>query len=246
MSGPAASSAARDAEDLAGLSERCEPASVPAVPARATTASQRDRRRRILNAAVSLARQGGYDAVQMREVAELADVALGTLYRYFPSKVHLLSAAMVRQLESLQEQLTREQPQGADAAERVLDVIHRLIDALARDRLVSDALVRAMIVAGADEIDQVNTVNSAIIATAMHGPGAPGDPVTEVCERDFAVSLLIGKVLLTDLIGWLCDRMSIDQVRASLADMVAVTMAGQCALQDGAPHRQKRRTDFPV
>ncbi len=215
-------------------------ASDVAVPARATTASQRARRRRILNAAVSLARQGGYDAVQMREVAEIAGVALGTLYRYFPSKVHLLSAAMVRQLESLQEQLTREQPKGADPGERVLGVIYRLIDALARDRLVSDALVRAMIVAGADEIDQVNTVNSAIIATAMHGPGG------EVSERDFAVSLLIGKVLLTDLIGWLCDRMSIDQVRASLSDMVAVTMAGQHALQEGARHRQKRRTDFPV
>ncbi len=239
MAGPAASSAARNAGDLVAITEPCAPTGGPATPARATTASQRARRRRILNAAVSLARQGGYDAVQMREVAELADVALGTLYRYFPSKVHLLSAAMVRQLESLQEQLTREQPKGATEAERVLDVIHRLIGALARDRLVSDALVRAMIVAGADEIDQVNTVNSAIIATAMHGPGA------EVTERDFAVSLLIGKVLLTDLIGWLCDRMSIDQVRASLADMVAVTMAGQQALEEGVEHRQKRRTDFP-
>jgi AcrR family transcriptional regulator len=235
MAGPVASSAAGN---VAALGEPCEPSSVPAVPARATTASQRARRRRILNAAVQLARQGGYDAVQMREVAELADVALGTLYRYFPSKVHLLSAAMVRQLESLQEQLTQEQPKGATEGDRVLDVIHRLIGALARDRLVSDALVRAMIVAGPDEIDQVNTVNSAIIATAMHGPGA------EVSERDFAVSLLIGKVLLTDLIGWLCDRMSIDQVRASLADMVAVTMAGQQALAEGVEHRQKRRTDF--
>ncbi len=235
MAGPASTAAS----DVA-LTPPPESAGGPAVAARATTASQRARRRRILNAAVSLARQGGYDAVQMREVAELAGVALGTLYRYFPSKVHLLSAAMVRQLESLQEQLTREQPKGADPGTRVLDVIYRLIDALARDRLVSDALVRAMITAGADEIDQVNTVNSAIIATAMHGPGAA------VSERDFAVSLLIGKVLLTDLIGWLCDRMSIEQVRASLSDMVAVTMAGRHALQENVEHRQKRRTDFPV
>ena len=122
MSGPATSSSGSGAGDLAELT----PAA--AVPARATTASQRARRRRILNAAVSLARQGGYDAVQMREVAELADVALGTLYRYFPSKVHLLAAAMVRQLESLHEQLIREEPEGADPGERVLAVINRLID----------------------------------------------------------------------------------------------------------------------
>src|SRR6195952_1528834 len=147
-----------------------------AAPARATTASQRPRRRRILKAAVSLARQGGYDAVQMREVADVAGVALGTLYRYFPSKVHLLAAAMVRQLEALHDQLMREEPQGDDPGTRVYCVIDRLIGALERDRLVSDALVRAMVVAGPAEVEQVNSVNSSIIATAIHGRGATVSP----------------------------------------------------------------------
>ena len=35
----------------------------------------------------------------MRAVAEQADVALGTLYRYFPSKIHLLVSALARQFE---------------------------------------------------------------------------------------------------------------------------------------------------
>ena len=208
------------------MSDAVDVLSSVAVPARATTASQRARRRRILNAAVQLAGQGGYDAVQMREVADLAGVALGTLYRYFPSKVHLLSAAMIRQLEALRDQLLCEEPQGADAGERVLGVIYQLISALERDRLVSDAMVRAMVVAGPAEIEQVNAVNSAIIATAIHGRGACVGP------RDYAVALLIGKVLLTDLLGWLCDRMTVDQVRSSLADMVAVAMAGQHVLPD--------------
>jgi hypothetical protein len=51
-----------------------------------------------------------------------------------------------------------------------------------------------------------------------------------VSPRDYAISLLIGKVLMTDLLGWLCDRMSIEAVRASLSDMVAVAMAGQHVL----------------
>ena len=142
MAGSAAPTPAEDSE--------VEP-SAGASPARATTASQRARRRRILNAAVSLARQGGYDAVQMREVADSAGVALGTLYRYFPSKVHLLAAAMVRQLEALQDQLLREEPEGDDPGERLLAVIYRLVGALERDKLVSDALVRAMVVAGPEE-----------------------------------------------------------------------------------------------
>src|SRR5664279_391247 len=69
------------------------------------SAAQRDRRRRILDATVSLASKGGFDAVQMRAVAELADVALGTLYRYFPSKIHLLVSALARQFEETEANL---------------------------------------------------------------------------------------------------------------------------------------------
>ena len=63
------------------------------------SAAQRDRRKRILDATITLAAQGGFDAVQMRGVAEQADVALGTLYRYFPSKIHLLVSALGREFE---------------------------------------------------------------------------------------------------------------------------------------------------
>ena len=52
--------------------------------------AQRERRKRILDATLAIASKGGYEAVQMRAVAERADVAVGTLYRYVPSKVHLL------------------------------------------------------------------------------------------------------------------------------------------------------------
>jgi hypothetical protein len=133
---------------------------------------------------------------------------------------------MVRQLEALHDQLLSEEPEGENPGERVLAVIYRLIGALERDKLVSDALVRAMVVAGAEEVEQVNAVNSSIIATAIHGRGAV------VTQCDYAISLLIGKVLMTDLLGWLCGRMSIERVRESLSDMVAVSMAGQYVLQD--------------
>ena len=59
------------------------------------TRSQKARRTRVIEAAMALASEGGYDAVQMRDVAERADVALGTIYRYFASKDQLLAAALV-------------------------------------------------------------------------------------------------------------------------------------------------------
>ena len=61
--------------------------------------AQRERRKRILDATMAIASKGGYEAVQMRAVADRADVAVGTLYRYFPSKVHLLVSALGREFE---------------------------------------------------------------------------------------------------------------------------------------------------
>jgi len=54
---------------------------------------------------MALAAKGGYDAVQMREVATEADVALGTIYRYFSSKDQLLLAGLEQLAEDMQEQL---------------------------------------------------------------------------------------------------------------------------------------------
>src|SRR6266581_9624730 len=79
----------------------------PNGPAEFGSAAQRDRRKRILDATLALASQGGYQAVQMRTVAERADVALGTLYRYFPSKIHLLVSALTLEFERTQEKLDR-------------------------------------------------------------------------------------------------------------------------------------------
>ncbi len=64
------------------------------------SAAQRERRKRILDAAIALASKGGFEQMQMRAVAERADVALGTLYRYFPSKIHLLVSAFARSSSS--------------------------------------------------------------------------------------------------------------------------------------------------
>src|SRR6266567_3846186 len=63
----------------------------PSAPTDAELGSvaQRDRRKRILDATLALASKGGYDAVQMRIVAERAGVALGTLYMYYTSNVPL-------------------------------------------------------------------------------------------------------------------------------------------------------------
>ena len=85
--------------------------------------AQQARRQRVVDAAMLLGLKGGYEAVQMRDVAGRADVAMGTVYRYFTSKDHLLAATLVHWVEQLDARLAQAPARGDHAAERVLDVL---------------------------------------------------------------------------------------------------------------------------
>src|SRR6185369_14289736 len=61
----------------------------PAAPVSEIQVARRDR---ILEAAVELGANRDFERVQMNDVAQCAGVAIGTLYRYFPSKIHLFAA----------------------------------------------------------------------------------------------------------------------------------------------------------
>jgi TetR/AcrR family transcriptional regulator, cholesterol catabolism regulator len=52
------------------------------------------RRQRIVEAALEALERQDYEQIQIRDVAQSAEVALGTLYRYFSSKEHLYAAVL--------------------------------------------------------------------------------------------------------------------------------------------------------
>jgi len=52
------------------------------------------RRSQIVAAAMAALKVHDYDQIQMRDIAEDAQVALGTLYRYFSSKEHVYAAVL--------------------------------------------------------------------------------------------------------------------------------------------------------
>lgn len=98
-----------------------------------TSEAQAARVERIIRAAIELAGQGGYEAVQMREVARIAQVALATLYRYYPSKGHLLRAAIRYEMAKLSDDVTRRRPRGATPEVRAGEVFARAFQAMRND-----------------------------------------------------------------------------------------------------------------
>ncbi|MFL1380262.1 MULTISPECIES: TetR family transcriptional regulator [unclassified Nocardiopsis] len=109
--------------------------------------SQTQRRKRIVQTAAALAVRGGVEAMQMRSVAERAGVALGTLYRYFPSKMDLVVAVVTEELDLLEGGIVRRPPTADTPSGRAVDVLLRATRGLMREPELADALVRSLIMA---------------------------------------------------------------------------------------------------
>jgi AcrR family transcriptional regulator len=203
-------------------------------PDGAGTDAQRERRTRILDAAIALASRGGFEAVQMRAVAEDADVALGTLYRYFPSKIHLLVSALAREFERADAALREHPVTGASAADRVVLVLGGATRRMQADPHLTEALTRAFMFADASvqaESPEVGRLTTAMLTGAMHGGGqnsgqgsgrgsgrgsGGGDEGRDLSDQDTAIAKVLADVWFAGLVGWVTGRTSADEVVAQI------------------------------
>jgi AcrR family transcriptional regulator len=180
------------------------------VVASGLTPRQEERRQRVIRAALQLGAEGGYDAVQMREVSATASVALGTIYRYFSSKDHLLAAAMAEWTAELQERMARTPPRDETAADRAVELLRRAWRAMEKSPKLSAALVRALasedegVAACANEV----TDRFADMTRSVIGP-MPAD------VQDGIIAVL-GHVWHSALVSWVNGRMTFDEVGAEL------------------------------
>jgi TetR/AcrR family transcriptional regulator, cholesterol catabolism regulator len=161
------------------------------------TKSQQARRERVIRAALELGAEGGYDAVQMRDVAGRAEVALGTIYRYFPSKDALLVAVMVQWVADLQRRVTRHPPTGEDTVARVTDVFDRAIRTMDREPRLTSAVITAMTAGDPAAVDAMLEVTGAMARILQPAFPADVDPAVEA-----AAAKVLGHVWWSATIAW--------------------------------------------
>ncbi|MEU5849861.1 cholesterol catabolism transcriptional regulator KstR [Saccharopolyspora shandongensis] len=182
--------------------------------------AQHERRKRIIDATIALATKGGYDAVQMRTVAEKADVALGTLYRYFPSKIHLLVTGLAREFERAQEKMDRTKIPGETPYERVMVVLNRTTKTLQRNPQLTEAMTRAFMFADTSAAAEVDTV-AALVERFFTNAMTVDDPTDE----EKAIARVIGDVWLSNLVAWVTRRASASDVSNRLELTVRLLLA---------------------
>jgi AcrR family transcriptional regulator len=168
--------------------------------------NQAARRSRVIEAAMALASEGGYDAEQMRDVASRASVALGTIYRYFTSKDQLLAAAMVEWLGQLEQQVAQRPPRGDTAAERVVDVVRRANRTLGRNPRLTAALVTAV---AAPDPDVVALHRESSAAMQRILSASMGD-LDEATKAD--VVRVLNHVWFSALLAWVHGWTDVDHV----------------------------------
>ena len=181
------------------------------------TASQHARRERILLSAQSLLHERDYDQIQVREVADDAEVALGTLYRYFPSKEILYAHALLNWSEAFEARVQARNRGATDDAERLRSLLRGAVRAYERApnffrlltalEVATDPAVREVfttfsvrfvevlraVLHDCDEHDAATIafVASAVLGSVLRSWSQHGTPIRSVYERIEATVELI-------------------------------------------------------
>jgi len=171
---------------------------------------QRERRQRIVQAAIALLETGEYDAIQMRDVAERAAVALATIYRYFTSKEHLYAAAMLEWASGYPSTGRAGSVAGGSDEARLRALMRRAVRAFER----YPQMMRAEIVLESSNDpnaralwDEFAAHNTATLTAAMSST----DPGTATAIVDVA-----NAVMVTRLRSWALGRCTIRDVDKSV------------------------------
>ena len=182
------------------------------------TEAQQARRDRIVDAGLALLQERDYDKIQVKDVAEEANVALGTLYRYFSSKEHLFAEVLVRWAGTLRTHISRNPLRGTTDAQRLTQVINRSVRAFQQQpslaRLVA-TLETSSDPYATEILDRLGRTTGDIYIEAIH------DRDRETAQR---IVVVVDAVLAARLRSWVAGRISIAKMNEDLADTIQLLL----------------------
>ncbi len=122
------------------------------VPAEPSSKLQWEKYRRMLDTATRLASENELERVQMHDVAKQAGIAIGTLYRYFPSKTHLFVGVLAREIDRLRNSFRASDGVSVAPEEAVARLSVQALRALMRRPLLASAMIRSINTAHVDRV----------------------------------------------------------------------------------------------
>ncbi len=112
------------------------------MPTARSTPKAEETGQRILDAALELFREEGFDSATMRGIAEKAGVATGAAYYYYPSKDAIVATFYQRSCAEMQPKIEEALAQARGLEDRLRELIRVKLDHFAPNRGVLRALLR--------------------------------------------------------------------------------------------------------
>jgi len=184
-----------------------------ATAAAVNTPAERARQARILQAAAALLAAEGEQGLQMKQLAQKADVALATLYRYFPSKDHVLGAIALERWKRAQQKIETTRYRGETAGERAGDMMVGQFRRVQRDPEYAAALER---VANAPDrstgeyMEGIREIAHQLLRAAVEQDGAAAS------EEQLHLLPIVMSACGGAINHWLAGTLSADQTRAEI------------------------------
>ncbi|MHB8669681.1 MAG: TetR/AcrR family transcriptional regulator [Acidimicrobiales bacterium] len=182
-------------------------------------AAQQARRRQIMGAAIALVLREGYEGLQMRQVAASAHVSTRTLYNHFPSKEHLLLAALIERGQAL-EQFRNGPPPGRSPAKRVRQCLAIPTQALQALPDLAGAMAKALVCGEASIVPILIEFRDAMI-DAIAIAIRPGGPT----EADRAVARVVQRIWFAALLAWCSGVEAAESVSEAVDEAVAMLVS---------------------
>ncbi|MEV0670391.1 TetR family transcriptional regulator [Mycobacterium sp. NPDC050441] len=151
----------------------------PREPGHASTPRQLARNAAILRAAVRLGALHGLERVQMSDVAAEAGVALGTLYRYYPTKHHLYAAVLSSAIRAM--------PESAGIPDDPVSAVGDFLGEAAETLLAQPPLARAMLIS----INAIRSSSDAPADLSMRERILTVAGVTEPTDEDHRLARMV-------------------------------------------------------
>jgi AcrR family transcriptional regulator len=180
------------------------------------------KRVRILETAIELAEKGGYENVRLRDVAAQADVALGTLYKRFPSKESILIGALELEAEKLEKKYQKKAIEGDSSLDRVVEFFNVASNTLFRKPNLGRAVIRALTSGDQELTTQVAAFHqrmTTMIIAALRGQPT-GNISPEPKNSEQLVAFIMQQIWFSALVGWMggliTKPMVVEQLRMTL------------------------------
>jgi TetR/AcrR family transcriptional regulator, cholesterol catabolism regulator len=197
------------------------------------TEDQLARRQRIIDAGLVLLERNEYERIQIKDVAEEADVALGTLYHYFSSKEHLFAEVLIKWAATLKSSLARHPPQGQTPREKLTEALHRSVRAFQHQpqlaRLIASLELSSDPFA-TEILERMDQTTSSVYMELLDGV----EP-----RRARTIVRTVDAVLDSQLRAWSAGRLPITGVYDYLSESIDLIFERDPGFKDADPHERR-------